>query len=94
MPIVQIAIGETYNPGAISEIYAYDENDVEHKVFEQQPGPVREQWSMFRVFIERTNYNVKAIKVVLDGRAKDGFSDIDCIGVSNSNDPIEAAIMD
>lgn len=29
MPIEQIAIGETYNPGAITEIYAYDENDKE-----------------------------------------------------------------
>ena len=92
MPIVQIAIGETYNPGSITEVYAYDENDAEYKVFEQQPGPVREQWRMFRIFIDKTDYNVKALKVVVDGRAIDGFSDIDCIGVSNSNQPIEAKI--
>ena len=92
MPIVQIAVGETYNPGSVREIYAYDENDREYKVFEQQPGPVREQWRMFRIFMDRTSYNVKALKIVTDGRAIDGFSDIDCIGVSNSNDPIEAKI--
>lgn len=92
MPIVQIAVGETYNPGAIIEIYAYDQDDNEYLVFEQQPGPVREQWRMFRVFIDRTDYNVKAIRLVIDGASVDGFSDIDCIGISNSKDPIQAKI--
>ena len=32
MPIVQIAIGETYNPGAIKEVIAYDEDDKPHTV--------------------------------------------------------------
>ncbi len=92
MPIEQIAIGETYNPGAIIEIYAYDPDDNEYLVFEQQPGPVREQWRMFRVFIDRTDYNVKALRLVIDGSSVDGFSDIDCIGVSNSRTPIQASI--
>ena len=92
MPIEQIAIGETYNPGAISKVYAYDPDDNEHLVFEQQAGPVREQWRLFRIFIDRTDFNVQALKVVLNGASIDGFSDIDCIGVSNSREPIQARI--
>lgn len=92
MPIEQIAIGETYNPGAISKVYAYDPDGNEYLVFEQQPGPVREQWRLFRIFIDRTDYNVQALKVVLSGASIDGFSDIDCIGVSNAREPIQAKI--
>lgn len=92
MPIEQIAIGETYNPGAISQVFLYDPEGNEYKVYDQPAGPVRERWRMFRIFIEKTSYNVSAVKVVLDGAKVDGFSDIDCIGVSNSKTPIEARI--
>ena len=92
MPIEQIAIGETFNPGAIKEIFLYDENDKEYSVFKQTPGPIEERFRMFRVFFERTSYNVKAVKVVIDGRSVDGFVSIDCIGVSNSQEPLEAKI--
>ncbi len=92
MPIEQIAIGETYNPGAISQVFLYDQEGNEYKVYDQPAGPVRERWRMFRIFIEKTTYNVAAVKVVLDGTKVDGFSDIDCIGVSNAREPIEARI--
>ena len=92
MPIEQIAIGETYNPGAISKVYAYDPEGNEHLIFEQKPGPIRELWRMFRIFIDKTDYNVKALKIIIDGAAVDGFSDIDCIGVSNASEPIQAKI--
>lgn len=92
LPVRQIAIGETFNPGAITRIYGYDEADKETLLFQKEAGPVREQWRMFRVMIEETSFNVKAIKIFFDGRKVDGFSEIDCIGVSNSIDPIEAQI--
>lgn len=92
MPIEQIAIGETFNPGAIKEILLYDDDDKEYSVFKQTPGPVADLHRMFRVFIDRTTYNVKSLKVVIDGRSVDGFTAIDCIGVSNSPEPIEARI--
>ncbi|WP_268122757.1 OmpA family protein [Roseivirga pacifica] len=92
MPIVQIAVGESYNPGAIAKIFAYDEDDNEHLVFEQKPGPIREQWRMLNIYIDKTDYNVASLKLVFDGTAIDGFSEIDCIGVSNSTDKITAGI--
>ncbi|WP_157716027.1 OmpA family protein [Roseivirga echinicomitans] len=92
MPIEQIAIGETFNPGAIREVILYDDDNKEHSVFKQSPGPIDEPHRMFRIFLDKTPYNVKAIKIVIDGRAVDGFSAIDCIGVSNSQEPIEAKV--
>jgi OOP family OmpA-OmpF porin len=92
LPISQVAIGETFNPGAIREIFLYDEDDVEHSVFKQNPGPIEEPYRMFRVFFERTSYNVKAVKMVIDGKSVDGFVAIDCIGISNSREPIDAII--
>ncbi|MGW8121777.1 OmpA family protein [Roseivirga echinicomitans] len=92
MPIEQIAIGETFNPGAIREVFLYDEDNKEHSVFKQTPGPINESHRMFRIFLDKTPYNVKAIKIVVDGRSVDGFTAIDCIGVSNAQEPIEAKI--
>ena len=92
MPIEQIAIGETFNPGAIREVFLYDDDDNEYSVFKQTPGPVSELHRMFRIFLDKTPYNVKAVKVVIDGKSVDGFTAIDCIGVSNSQEPIEAKI--
>lgn len=92
MPIEQIAIGETFNPGSIVEIFAYDEDNNGKLIFEKLAAPVEEQWRMFRVFIDKTDFNVKRLKLVFDGRAIDGFSEIDCIGISNSKEPIEAKI--
>lgn len=92
MPVEQIAIGETFNPGAIREVFLYDDDDNEHSVFKQTPGPIGESHRMFRIFLDRTPYNVKAVKIVIDGRSVDGFTAIDCIGVSNSQEPIEAKI--
>lgn len=92
MPIEQIAIGETYNPGAVSQVFLYDQDGNEYKVYDQPAGPVEERWRMFRIFIDKTPYNVASVKVVLDGTKVNGFSDIDCIGISNSKTPVEAKI--
>ena len=92
MPIAQIAIGETNNPGAVRKVVAYSENHKAHVVYKQTPAPVKAPYRMLRIFMERTPYHVKSLKVVVDGRAVNGFVAIDCIGVSNSSEPIQAKI--
>lgn len=92
MPIRQIVIGESFNPGAVAKIYGYDEGGTEKLLYEKTPGPVRELNRMFRVFLEESTFVLKSVKVVVDGRKVDGFSEIDCIGVSNSVEPIQASI--
>jgi outer membrane protein OmpA-like peptidoglycan-associated protein len=92
MPIQQIAIGETYNPGSVTEVYAYNDKNKEVLVYQKKAAPVEESWRMFRIFIGRTDFNVKSLKIVFDGKGILGYSEIDCIGISNSKDPIEANI--
>jgi OmpA-OmpF porin, OOP family len=92
MPIVQVAIAESYNPGAISHVYLYDEKDNEYLVYEKTPGPIREPWRMNNIYFDLTPYNVEAIRIVVDGASVDGFNAIDAIGVSNSREPITAEI--
>lgn len=92
MPILQIAIAESYNPGAVSRIYLYDENDIEHLVYDKIASPVKEPWRMNNIFIDLTTYNVAAIKIVINGAAVAGFNAIDAIGISNSKEPIIASI--
>lgn len=92
MPISQVAIGETFNPGAIAQVFLYDEDDKEYEVYDEPAGPIREEWRMFRITFPRTTYNVAAVKVVINGSAVDGFNAIDAIGISNSEEPIEAKI--
>lgn len=92
MPIVQIAIAESHNPGAVKRIYLYDENDIEHLVYDEIAGPVKEPWRMNNIFIDLTSFNVAAIKLEINGAAVDGFNAIDAIGISNSKEPITAKI--
>ncbi len=92
MPIEQIAIGESYNPSAVKEVFAYDEEDNEYLVFSMVPETKPVSGRMLTIFIDRTSYNVAAIKVVFDGKIISGYFSIDAIGISDSKVPMEAKI--
>ena len=93
MPIQQIAIGESYNPGAIRQVFVYDEKDNEHLVYQQTPGPIDEPWRFSYIFMDTlTSFNVEAVKIVISGISVDGFNAIDAVGISNSRDSIKAEI--
>ncbi len=92
MQIAQIAIGESYNPSTIKEIYAYDSEDNEYKIFSFIPGPKRVKSRMLTVFIDKTDYEVHAIKIVMDGAFVKGYYSIDAIGISEAQGLIEAKI--
>jgi OOP family OmpA-OmpF porin len=88
MKVRQIAIVESSNPGAISLIYVYDENDVMHLVGEFIPAPTRVNNRLLNVFLPTVDFNVKAVKIVIDGSKVPGANSIDAIGVSNSVVPV------
>lgn len=92
MPIRQIAIGESFNPGSVAQIYGYDVAGIETLLYQGSAGPTRELSRMLNIYLEETAFSVKALKIFFDGRKVDGFSEIDCIGISNSTDPITAEI--
>ena len=92
MQIAQIAIGESYNPSTIKKIYAYDGEDQEYLVFSFIPGPKPVKSRMLTVFIDKTDYEVHAIKIVMDGAFVKGYYSIDAIGISEAQGLIEAKI--
>ncbi len=88
MRIRQIAIAESYNPSAISEVYAYDPQGKEYLIERFTPEALPNAARMLNIYLERTDYEVAAIKVVLNGKALPGYHSIDAIGVSRSRTPI------
>lgn len=88
MRIRQIAIAESYNPSAVSEVYAYDPQGTEYLVERFTPEALPAPSRMLNIFIERTDYEVAAIKVVINAKAMPGYHSIDAIGISKSRTPI------
>jgi OmpA-OmpF porin, OOP family len=90
--VEQIAIAESYNPSAVYEIYLYDKNGNEYLVHTFDPKPVDVKARLLRINIERTEYLVESLRIIIDGRKVPGYSGIDAIGVSASQKPIEIEI--
>lgn len=92
MQIQQIAVAESYNPGALFKVYAYDEKGKEYLVFTLNPMVVPLQGFMRNIFIEKTPYKVSAIKLEFDGKALPDYFSIDAVGITDSAYPIVANI--
>jgi OOP family OmpA-OmpF porin len=92
MPIQQIAIGESYNPGSVRRVFVYDEEGNETMVYDFEPKPAGIQGRLLNIFFEMTTFSVNAVKVELDGRSVPGYISIDAIGISDSNIPIEVKV--
>lgn len=90
--VQQIAIAESYNPSAVYEIYLYDDAGNEYLVHTFDPRPVDLKSRLLRINIEKTMYDVDALRIIIDGRKVPGYSGIDAIGVSGSSKPIEIFI--
>lgn len=87
--IKQIAIAESLNPTAISKVFAYDEAGKEHLVNIFDPKPIPINGRLLNIFMEQTEYKVKAIKVEIDGSKVPGHNGIDAIAISDSEIPIK-----
>ncbi len=90
--IEQIAIGESYNPSAVKQVFAYDVNDQEYLMFELAPDKKPVAARMLTIFVDKTPYEVNAVKVVFDGKAISGYFSIDAIGISTTQTPLNATI--
>jgi len=89
----QIAVAESFNPGAITKIIAIDTRGKEHTVYQNKhpkPAPVKAR--VFRVYPRNANYEVKAVRVVLNTTAVPGYNHIDAIGISTSTKPVEVRV--
>lgn len=92
MQIQQIAIAESYNPGALYKVYVYDEAGKEYLVNTFNPMAVPLQGRMLNVFLDKTTYKVSAVKIEFDGRALPDYFSLDAVAISDSNIPIIANI--
>ncbi len=93
MRIQQVAIAESHNPGAVSAVYAYDGQKREYLLYQnEKPKPLSVQGRVFHVFVEKTDYLVHSVKVMLNTAAVPGWNHIDAIAISPSNVPVEARI--
>lgn len=88
MKIRQVAVVESYNPGALYRIYAYDRNDHEYLLMTLLPGSVGISGRVKNVFMPLTSYEVAAIKIVIDCGSVNGYASIDAIAVSDLMVPI------
>lgn len=89
----QIAIHENLNPGSISKVYLYDENDIDYLVYDNNNFPYMDEFGrMFYLFIERTKFKVKSLKLFLNTARVPGYNYIDAIGISDKNDSIKIDI--
>jgi OmpA-OmpF porin, OOP family len=88
MKIQQIAIAETYNPGALFKVYTYDEAGKEYlvKTFNPKAVPLKSQIQY--VSMEMTPYKVAAIKLEFDGKSLTDYFSIDAVGIADSDIPI------
>jgi outer membrane protein OmpA-like peptidoglycan-associated protein len=91
--VKQVAVVESFNAGAITAVYAYDERNNPNLIY-KNPVPATRKPGVFSIQLpEKTDYKVKAIKVVLNPSAVKGYNQIDAIGISDSDAPIEASIV-
>ncbi len=88
--VQQVAIAESFNPGAISQLYFYDTNGQEYLINIFSPRPLPVGGRLLNVYINETDYEVTAVKVVIDGSKVSGYNAIDAVGISGSKIPLIA----
>lgn len=92
MQIQQVAVAESYNPGALLRVFLYDESGNEHLVHTFTPMIVPLQGRMLNVFVEKTTYKVSAVKLEFDGSVMPDYFSLDALAISDSHYPIIANI--
>jgi hypothetical protein len=75
-----LAIFESYNPGAITTIEAFDSESGEWVVlYEGEAGPVEETYRIFTPEITPVDFVTDQIRLTLDTAAVDGWNEIDAV---------------
>jgi OOP family OmpA-OmpF porin len=87
--IQQIAIAESFHPGALYQLYLYDKEDHEYLLATFSPHAVSTPSRLMNIYVNETPYEVSAVRIVLDCSAVPGYNAIDAIGISASKNPIK-----
>jgi len=90
MLVRQIAIGESFNPGSLYQVYLYDESNREYLLNTFIPRPLNVEGRLLNIYLSETEFVVSAVKIVIDGSKVSGYNGIDAIGISGTTVPIVA----
>ena len=90
MRIQQVAIAESFNPGAIFRITLYFTDGEQERIFENKfPRQVLAPVRLFRYNFPMSDRAVEAVKIELKTKSVNGYNQIDGIAISDSEQPIE-----
>ena len=64
MQVRQIAIGESFNPGSLYQVFLYDENGKEYLLNTFMPRSLSIGGRLLNVYLTETEYKVNAVKIV------------------------------
>ncbi len=90
--VQQLVIAESFNPSATFEVYMFDPDGNEHLVHTFEPRPIDLKGRLINIYIDRTDFKVSALKLVLDCSKVPGYNGIDAIAVSPSKKKVEVEI--
>jgi len=79
-----IVVHETFNPGAVNKITAFDAAGVEHLAWEGEDPTPRGQPRGVSVFPVKLDFATKKIKVYIDSPAVPGWNEIDAVGLRDA----------
>jgi len=89
----QVAIGESFNPGAVTKVVIYGTEGQSETVYDKPAQPAKEKARMMNIFLQKaTDYYVNQVEVFLDPIKVSGWNQIDAIGISDGIDSIKARI--
>lgn len=91
MYVQQIIIAENYNPGAVSHIYLYDTQGVEHLVH-TNTLPAPKTGRLWHVKIPQTDYLVKSAKIIVSHATVKGYKQIDAIAICDHQEQLAQII--
>lgn len=92
MVIRQIAVAESFKPGALTRVLAYDQSGKEYVISSFTPTALPIKSRVLNIIIEPTKYRVVAVKLEFNGEAVGGYFGLDAVAISDSNAPIIAEI--
>ncbi len=91
IPIKQIAIAESYNPSALTNITLYDNRGNEFPITDFNGRAIPIKGRMINLFYE-TSYSVAAIRLDFDGTLVPEYFSIDAVAISDSEIQIVAQV--
>ncbi|OFY33062.1 MAG: hypothetical protein A2275_00515 [Bacteroidetes bacterium RIFOXYA12_FULL_35_11] len=93
MRVQQVAIAESFNPGAIEKIILYGkEKGVEQVVYEASPAAVNVESRMLNIFFEAPPFDVVEGVIFIQPGMVPGWNEIDAFGICDTKDTIKHKI--